>query len=229
MKRFRKLVAGIMAMAMVMTSAIAMAAAPASAASKEVTIYFQNTKNWSNVYAYLWIGSGNVKGTPAWPGKQMTKVSGADNWYEMKYTAGTAFNVIFNDNAQPKPQQTADHNPKNLAADKDAYWFVPTNATESNDNGKTPVGTVLKVYTDAQAGFPKPAAAATTSSKKDTTVAASKAGDAAATVSASSTAAADASPTTGDANENAPIIVTTAALLALAGMGTVLIRRKVKA
>lgn len=233
MKRFKKLVAGIMAMAMVMTSAIAMAAAPASAASKEVTVYFQNTQKWSNVYAYLWAGSGNIKGTPAWPGKQMTKVSGTDNWYELTYTAGTAFNVIFNDNAQPKPKQTADHTPKNLAADKDAYWFVPAASTESNNNNYTPAGTAVTVYTEAQAGFPKPAAAAaTTSSKQDTTAASSKVDAPAATTSTASTestAATDASPKTGDANENAPIIVTTAALLALAGMGTVLIRKKVKA
>jgi LPXTG-motif cell wall-anchored protein len=228
MKKFKKLVAGIMAMAMVMTSAIAMTAVPASAASKEVTVYFQNTGKWSNVYAYLWAGSGNIKGTPAWPGKQMTKVSGTDNWYEMKYTAGAAFNVIFNDNAQPKPHQTANHTPKNLAADKEAYWFVPGGATESNNNNYTPAGTAITVYTAAQAGFPKPAAAVTT---KSTTSAASSAASspAAATVSTDSATPTDASPKTGDANENAPIMVTTTALLALAGIGTVLIRKKVKA
>ncbi len=229
MKRFKKLVAGIMAMAMVMTSAIAMTAVPASAAGKEVTIYFQNTEKWSNVYAYMWAGSGNIKGTPAWPGKQMTKVSGTDNWYELKYTAGTAFNVIFNDNVQPKPHQTANHTPKDLAADKDAYWFVPGGATESNNNNYTPAGAAITVYTEAKSGFPKPATTAATT-KNGTTAASSKAGStAAATTSTDSTATTDASPKTGDANENAPIIVTTAALLALAGMGTILIRKRVKA
>lgn len=219
MKRFKKLVAGIMAMAMMMTSAFAMAATPASAASKGVTIYFQNTQKWSSVYAYTWAGSGNIKGTPAWPGKQMTKVAGADNWYEMQYTAGATFNVIFTDNAQPKPHQTANHTPKDLSADKEAYWFVPAGATQTNNNNYTPAGTSIKLYTEAQAGFPKPAAvAATTPSKKDTT----------ATVSTAS-AAADTSPKTGDANESAPIIVMTAALLALAGVGTVLIRKKARA
>ena len=198
-----------MAMTMVMASAISMAAVPASAASKEVTIYFQNTKNWDNVYVYQWIGSGNIKGTPAWPGKQMTKVSGTDNWYEVKYTGSSAFNVTFNNNAQPKPQQTADHTPKDLAADKDAYWFVPTDTSESNSNGQTPVGTVIKVYTEAQSGFPKPAAASAASTKP--------------------AAGTDASPKTGDANENAPVFVTAATLLALAGMGTILIRKRVKA
>ncbi|HCC02126.1 MAG TPA: hypothetical protein DHW78_06500 [Ruminococcaceae bacterium] len=225
MKRSKKLVAGIMAMAIMMSSAIAMAATPASAAGKEVTVYFQNTQNWSSVYAYLWAGSGNIKGTAAWPGQKMAKVAGADNWYEVKYTAGAPFNVIFNDNAQPKPHQTADHTPKNLAADKDAYWFVPGGAAKSNDNGLTPAGTAITVYTEAQAGFPKPAAA-TTSSKDATS---SKAATAATTPSTASAATADASPKTGDANENAPILVTTTALLALAGMGTILIRKKVKA
>ena len=149
MKRSKKLVAGIMAMAIMMSSAIAMAATPASAAGKEVTVYFQNTQNWSSVYAYLWAGSGNIKGTAAWPGQKMAKVAGADNWYEVKYTAGAPFNVIFNDNAQPKPHQTADHTPKNLAADKDAYWFVPGGAAKSNDNGLTPAGTAITVYTEA--------------------------------------------------------------------------------
>ena len=228
MKRFKKLVAGIMAMAMVMSSAVAMSATPASAASKEVTVYFQNTEKWNNVYAYMWAGSGNIKGTPAWPGKQMTKVAGTENWYELKYTAGAAFNVIFNDNAQPKPHQTANHTPKDLAADKDAYWFVPTGSTETNTNGLTAAGTAIKVYTEAQSGFPKPAAAAAATASKDTTTVSNATSSAAAT-STNSAAATDASPKTGDTNENVPTAVTAVALLALAGMGTVLIRKKVKA
>ena len=158
----------------------------------------------------------------------MTKVAGTENWYKTEYTAGTAFNVIFSDNAQPKPHQTANHTPKNLAADKDAYWFVPAGKAAADGNGLTPAGTAITVYTAAQPGFPKPAAAVTP--KNNTSTASSTASSpAAATVSTDSAAPADASPKTGDANENAPIMVTTAALLALAGMGTVLIRKKVKA
>lgn len=222
MEKLRKLVTGLLALAVVTVSAAPVLSAPASAASagKEVTIYFQNSQNWKNVYAYLWEGSGNLKGTPAWPGQQMTKVSGTENWYEMKFTPATAFNVIFDDNGQPKPQQTANHTPKDLTSDKTAYWFVPTDSTQTNGNGLTPAGTAVQVYTEAQAGFPTPAAV---TSVTDKTTAGTTAAAAGADASKK-----DAVPKTGDTGVSEPAVAA-AALIALAGMGLVLLRKKAAA
>ncbi|CDZ24370.1 hypothetical protein CCDG5_1256 [[Clostridium] cellulosi] len=211
---FKKLIAGIISFAVMLTSAIAIAL-PASAASKTVTIYFKNTQNWNTVYAYIWAGSGPVKGTPAWPGQKMTKVSGTDDWYEIKYTGGTAFNVIFNDNAQPKPNQTSDHTPKDLSPNKSAYWFVPSGKTETNSNGLTPAGTSVTVYSDPQAGFPTPSTESTTSKSESS----SKSSSSSSNVS---------SPNTGDASESTLITAATAALIALAGVVTVLVRKKAR-
>lgn len=218
MTRFKKLIAGVMSFAVMVTSAIAMCI-PASAANKTVTIYFKNTKNWSNVYAYVWAGSGPVKGTPAWPGQKMTKVSGTSDWYELKYTAGTSFNVIFNDNAKPKTSQTADHTPKDLSADKSAYWFVPSSKTESNSNGFTPSGVSVTVYSEAQSGFPTPKAESTTSSKSTSSSTSSKSASSSASVS---------SPNTGDASDSTPIAAATAAIIALVGAATVFVSKKVR-
>ena len=214
MKKLKKLVTGILALAVVMVSTAPMLSVSASAAftDKEVTVYFQNSKSWKNVYAYLWHGSGNLKGTPAWPGKQMTKVSGTSDWYELKFSPAMAFSVIFNDNAQPKPQQTANHTPKDLTADKPAYWFVPTDATQTNGNGYTPTGVAVKVYSEAQSGFPTPSASTGTSNK-------------AATATAAAPTNKDASPKTGDTGTGMTVVVTVAAV-ALAGMGFVLARKK---
>jgi len=220
-KGFKKLAISFLAFAMVMVSIVPVALVPASAASsgKEVTIYFQNNKNWKNVYAYLWVGSGNVKGTSAWPGTQMTKVSGTDNWYEMKFTPSSAFNVIFNDNGQPKPQQTANHTPKDLTSDKSAYWFVPTDTSETNNNNYTATGLAIKVYTEAQSGFPTPKAAATDAKPGNAKTSSS---------TTKNSSKKDNSPQTGDNSESMPIILTVA-LASLAGIGILFSHKKAAA
>ena len=61
------------------------------------TVYFKNTKSWTNVYAYCWDGeAGKVLGE--WPGSEMTAVDGQDGWFSVDFTAMPG-KIIFNNNA----------------------------------------------------------------------------------------------------------------------------------
>lgn len=63
---------------------------PVTARAAESTIYFRNTENWSQVYAYAWNGDGDLLG--AWPGSPMTLVEG--EVYRITVPFGTP-NIIF--------------------------------------------------------------------------------------------------------------------------------------
>lgn len=61
--------------------------------SKTVTVYFENTKNWSSVYVYAWMGSGENKNAD-WPGIAMTKAG--NNIYSYTFNCDELPNIIFN-------------------------------------------------------------------------------------------------------------------------------------
>lgn len=56
-----------------------------------LTVYFKNTDNWAKVCAYTF----KSETLGGWPGTEMTKVDGTDNWYSLDIT-NTASNIIFN-------------------------------------------------------------------------------------------------------------------------------------
>ena len=68
-------------------------------ASDDYNIYYKNTGNWSNVYAYYWSDANT--GMTTWPGKQMTKLS--DGTYGIKVPTDAKY-IIFNNgsNTQTK-------------------------------------------------------------------------------------------------------------------------------
>ncbi|MBQ3416931.1 MAG: starch-binding protein [Ruminococcus sp.] len=67
--------------------------------SSQITIYFNNNKNWSNVYAYCWDGSAK---NASWPGQKCTK---SGNQYKITVERGKYVNIIFNNSSD---QQTID-------------------------------------------------------------------------------------------------------------------------
>lgn len=206
-KAWRKGLASVIAFAVMAVSTVALAVAPVHAASKGVTLYFQNSQNWKSVYCYVWYGSGSV-GT-AWPGQQMTKVSGTSNWYECTYTGSKPINAVFNDNGKPKPNQTANHTPGNLPLTQDAYWFTLTSSTSQNASGEGG-GSNVVVHTKPESGFPT-AAAATPTQGTATPVAATK----------------DTTPKTGDSSM-APIVAVIG-IAAFAGLAVEFGRKKIAA
>lgn len=56
-------------------------------------LYYYNDLGLTNVYAYMWNSTENN----TWPGKQMEKVNGHENWYFIEVTNGYT-SVIFNTN-----------------------------------------------------------------------------------------------------------------------------------
>lgn len=207
-KAWRKGLASIIAFAVMAVSTVAMAVTPVHAASKGVTLYFQNSKNWKSVYCYVWYGSGGVG--KAWPGVQMTKVAGTSDWYEFTYTGDKPINAVFNDNGKPKPQQTADQNPKDLPLTQDAYWFTLSSTTSQNASGEGG-GVNMIVHKTAEAGYPTAAAASASTTTTATTTATAK----------------DTTPKTGDSSNAAAVAVIGAA--ALSGAAVAIFRKKVAA
>ena len=210
MKKFKKFVVGFMALALLVVS---FTVTPLVAkADSSVMIYYQNTEGWENVYCYIWQGLGPVKGTATWPGTEMTKVEGTDNWYELEYTAGSAFQVIFNDNAVPKISQTGNL-PSDLEADKSAYWFVPNNAMtdQGTSDGYTAQGLSVQILTEAPEGFP-----VSTSSTEGTQV---KKAD-----SVEVATEKDESPKTGDTLM--PVVIVIVGSISLFGISLILLRKK---
>ena len=204
-KYFQKVIACIMALAMMAVSVGELPALQAKAATKEVTIFFQNTQNWKDVYCYVWYGSGAV-GT-AWPGQKMTDAG--NGWVKTTYTGDKPLNVIFNDNGKPKTTQTADHTPKDLPLTQDAYWFTPTSSTAENAGG-IGGGTAITVNTTAKDGWPT-VSAATVESKNSGTGSIAK----------------DKTPKTGDTT-NMAALAGTIGFISLSALFVLLNRKKIK-
>lgn len=58
------------------------------------TVYFKNTKSYTQVYAYCWGGeAGEALG--GWPGTEMTAVEGQEGWYSVDFTVMPE-KIIFN-------------------------------------------------------------------------------------------------------------------------------------
>ena len=60
-------------------------------------VRYQNTKNWNDVYMYVWNGDNKPLG--AWPGKPMTKESDGSYYFDLSVTGTGTYNYIFNNNS----------------------------------------------------------------------------------------------------------------------------------
>lgn len=93
------------------------------------TVYFDNTNsNWSKVYAYAWQDSNSSNINNAWPGVEMTKVSG--NIYSITLNDDNWNKIIFNPGSN-------DGQTGNLSIKGDGYVFT-------YDSSKTDKGTWSK-------------------------------------------------------------------------------------
>ena len=64
-------------------------------------VRYQNTKNWNDVYMYVWNGNDSNKTEPlgAWPGKPMTKDTDDSYHYDLSVTGTGKYNYIFHNNS----------------------------------------------------------------------------------------------------------------------------------
>ena len=79
----------------------------------EITIYFENTKNWSTVYAYVWGSAGQPA---AWPGTSLTTTN--DNIYSIKVDYQLYQNIIFTNGSGA---QTVDIP---IVAKENIYYYI---------------------------------------------------------------------------------------------------------
>lgn len=142
-KIFKKVLSCVIALALVTASAVALKAMPVKAASG-VTIYFNNANTkWSQVYCYLFTGSGD--NGLIWPGTQMTDLG--NGWFSFTYTGTDPIDPVFNDNGS---NQT--NNCTEMDTSSSAVYYVPT--TEENNAMSHSIAWNLDVTTDpAAAGF----------------------------------------------------------------------------
>lgn len=95
-----------------------------------VTVYFENTNNWSEVHAYVW-GNGGVGSEKKWPGNTMTSIGKNEYNHKIyKYTVNidTYPNIIFNngDSLQTKDITiAADNICYYLSSDSTPYAVTP--------------------------------------------------------------------------------------------------------
>lgn len=204
----RKIMAAVMSMAIVAVSAVTLPAVSASAASKGVTIYYQNSNSWSTVYCYSFYGSG---GTGAvWPGDKM--VPAGNGWYKYTYTGTKPINVIFSNGAKG---QTTNHTPKDLSVSNSAYWFTDTASKSGTAYGGS--GNGVKVNTTPESGWPQETVSSSPTTAKSSS-----------TVSTKSTkTSSETSPDTGDNSSAA--VAGIICIVALAGAGFTLLMKKAKA
>lgn len=67
------------------------------------TYYFENTHNWSEVYAYAWKGSSN---NASWPGAKLKKVgtNAGHDVYKIKFDSEAQYNCIIFNGGKDQPQ-----------------------------------------------------------------------------------------------------------------------------
>ena len=81
-------------------------------------VHFQNTKNWNDVYMYVW-NDGN-KPLGEWPGKLMTKDADGTYHYDLTVTGTGTYNYIFNNGSDS--QKTGDIKNVPYAPGKEAVF-----------------------------------------------------------------------------------------------------------
>lgn len=115
------------------------------------TVYCQNDASWSNVYCYMWNGSGETKNA-GWPGEKMTDIG--EGVWEYNYNASYA-NIIFNDGGGT---QTSDLSfpgdgkiYNNKSNDWDNYSSSPVKITSLATDVDSPAYTGVSITVSAQA------------------------------------------------------------------------------
>ena len=110
--------------------------------NEEITVYFENTNNWSCVYAYVWNNT-TLKNMGGWPGIELTSV-GTDKEgytaYAITVDLASYDCIIFNNGNSGNGNQTAD-----LTLTSATTGFTASGASYSFEEGEV-VETTITVY-----------------------------------------------------------------------------------
>ncbi|MCH5303636.1 MAG: starch-binding protein [Ruminococcus sp.] len=102
--------------------------------SGEINIYFENTNDWSSVYAYCWSGGSN---NGAWPGKTMTYIGKNEygkSIYKYTFSKNAYSSVVFNNNSGSQTEDiviTANNMAYYLSSSSSPYSVTPYAFEES--------------------------------------------------------------------------------------------------
>ena len=108
---------------------------------KNITVHIKNyPSNWSNVYAYMWVGSKNNK----WPGTEMTKNT-ATNEYELEIELSDNYNeIIFNKGNNNDNSQSPSLSIPSVGSKEICYDY---STKEWCEHGETPTTTTTPTTT----------------------------------------------------------------------------------
>lgn len=218
----KKVLTFVTAITVVAVTAVALPAKTVKADSG-VTIFYQNSRNWSVVNCYTWQGSG---GTGAdWPGSQMTSVG--NGWYKFVYTGTKPLNLIFTNG--DGSEQTGNQTPADLSSSASAYWITNTNDVTVNPiSHKTNIG--VAVSNSPQAGWPTLSGNTSSTTSSGTTASSGTTGSKTGGTTSGSSTAKKGSATNANTGDNSNItMVAIVAVAALSGACLVLLRKKSKA
>ena len=99
-------------------------------------VRYQNTKNWNDVYMYVWNGENKPLG--AWPGQPMTKDTDGTCYYDLPVTGTGTYNYIFSNNGQSQTKNIVNihYEPgKEVVFDADGNVVPNTAAGGSSGSG----------------------------------------------------------------------------------------------
>ena len=106
-------------------------------------VHYQNTKNWNDVYMYVWNGNDSNKTEPlgAWPGKPMTKDTDDSYHYDLSVTGTGKYNYIFHNNSG---SQTGDIKDIPYEPGKEAVFNFDGLLSNTADTASTETGGVSR-------------------------------------------------------------------------------------
>ena len=105
------------------------------------TVHFKNTKNWNDVYMYVWEGK-NTEKAGAWPGTQMTQDADGNYVAELSVSGTGNYNYVFNIGSDS--QKTNDITNVPYEPGKEAVFDADGKILSNTATGSTETGGVTR-------------------------------------------------------------------------------------
>lgn len=111
-------------------------------------VRYQNTKNWANVYVYVW--DGNNKPAGEWPGTTMEKDANGDYYYDLTVTGTGTYNYIFNNGSG---EQTGNITNVSYAPGEEAVFNADGVVSNTADSGSSGSGDAVGQGSNADGSY----------------------------------------------------------------------------
>ena len=98
------------------------------------TVWFYNSGNWSNVYAYVY-NSNPAEALGAWPGRRATR-DGSSKWWSVKVPSEPGFSIIFNNNSGNQSKDVMIPDAKHVYVNVSSATAYPSKTEAANAQKK---------------------------------------------------------------------------------------------